>query len=131
MNIAILLKSSHLVSLIQTAAARASWKQVVGFVLENRGTNGASDAVMQGIFLASLTKPFINYPKRKNRRKENNQIDKDQYRQLHRDHGTAPPQCKVTVPQVRAGAVLNLMLRIKSSAFWSNALLPLDCNKKR
>src|SRR5271163_3890152 len=127
MNIAILLKSSNLVSLIQTAAARASWKQVVGLVFENRGTNGASDAVTQGLFLASLTKPFINYPKRKNRRKENDQIDKDQYRQLHADHGSAPPQRNVTVPQVRSGAALNLTLRIKSSAFWSSALLPLDC----
>src|SRR5271168_2286677 len=131
MNIAILLKSSHLVSLIHTAAARASWKQVVGFVFENRGTNGASDAVTQGIFLTSLTKPFVNYPKRKNRRKENDQVDKDQCRQLHPDHGTAPPQCHVTGPQVRSGAVLNLTVRIKSSAFWSSALLPLDRNKKR
>jgi hypothetical protein len=87
MNIAIALKSSYLKSLVQAAAARASWKQVVGFVFENRRTNGASNAVSQGLFLATSTKPFVNYPKRKDRRKENNEIDKNQNRQLNSNHG--------------------------------------------
>jgi hypothetical protein len=87
MNIAIALKSSYFKSLVQTAAARASWKQVVGFVFENRGTNGASNPVTQGLFLPTLAEPFINYPDRKDRRKENNEVDKDQYRQFNSDHG--------------------------------------------
>jgi hypothetical protein len=80
MNVAILLKSSNLVSLIQTAAPRTSWKQIVGFVFENRGTNGAMNAVTQGLFLAVLTKPLIDNPKRENRSQENKQVDKYQYR---------------------------------------------------
>jgi hypothetical protein len=80
MNVAILLKSSNLVSLIQTAAPRTSWKQVAGFIFENRGTNGATNAVTQGLFLTMLTKPFIDNPKRENRRQENKQVDEYQYR---------------------------------------------------
>jgi hypothetical protein len=80
MNIAIPLKPSYFRSLIQTAAARASWKQIGCFVFENRGTNGASNPVTQGFFLAASAKPFINYPKRKDRREENNEIDENQNR---------------------------------------------------
>jgi len=92
MNIAIALKSSYLKSLVQAAAARASWKQVVGFIFENRRTNGASNPVTQGFFFATSAKPFVNYPERKDRRKENNEIDKDQYRQFNSNHGRVPPQ---------------------------------------
>jgi hypothetical protein len=107
MNIAIALKSSYSKSFVQTAAARASWKQVVGFVFENRGTNGASNPVTQGLFLATSAKPFVNYPKRKDRRKENNEVDKDQYRQFDSNHGCVPPQRSVTTPQVQFGSGMN------------------------
>jgi hypothetical protein len=86
MNSAIELKTSYFKSLIQTAAARASWKQVVGFVFENGSTNGASNPIAQGLFLTTLVTPFINYPKRKDGRKENDEVDKDQYWQLHSNH---------------------------------------------
>src|ERR1700732_3253804 len=91
MNSAIELKTSYFKSLIQTAAARASWKQVVGFVFENRRTNGASNPVTQGFFFATSAKPFVNYPERKDRRKENNEIDKDQYWQFNANHSSVPP----------------------------------------
>jgi hypothetical protein len=117
MNIAIGLQSSYFKSLVQTAAARASWKQIVGFVFENRGTNGASNPVTQGLFLAMSTKPFINYPKRKDRRKENNKVDKDQYRQFYPNHGRVSPQCSVTTPQFRLRPGLNFTVRIKFSPF--------------
>src|ERR1700738_1193614 len=117
MNIAIGLQSSYFKSLVQTAAARASWKQIVGFVFENRGTNGASNPVTQGLFLAMSTKPLINYPERKDRRKKNNEIDKDQYRQFNSNHSSVPPQWSVTRPQVRFGSGLNRTDRIKSFAF--------------
>jgi hypothetical protein len=130
MNSAIELKTSYFKSLIQTAAARASWKQVVGFVFENRRTNGASNPVTQGFFLATSAKPFVNYPERKDRRKENNEIDKDQYRQFNSNHGSVPPQWSVTMPQVRFQSGLNRTERMKSSAFWSSGPLPLDCVRK-
>src|ERR1700730_10903949 len=117
MNIAIELKSSYLKSLVQAAAARASWKQTVGFVFENRRTNGASNPVTQGLFLATSAKPLVNYPKRKDRRKENNEIDKDQYRQFYSNHGGVPPQWNVTAPQFRLGVGLNRTERMKFCAF--------------
>jgi hypothetical protein len=116
MNSAIELKTSYFKSLIQTAAARASWKQVVGFVFENRRTNGASNPVTQGFFLATSAKPFINYPERKDRRKENKKVDKDQYRQFYPNHGGVPPQWNVTDPQFRLGSGLNLTERMKFCA---------------
>src|ERR1700726_4878041 len=116
MNIAIGLQSSYFKSLVQTAAARASWEQVVGFVFENRGTNGASNPVTQGLFLLAAAKPLINYPERKDRRKENDEVDKDQHRQFNSNH-KVPPQCSVTTPQFQFGSGLNFTARIKSSAF--------------
>jgi hypothetical protein len=131
MNIAIRLKSSNCKSLVQTAAARASREHGVGFIFENRGTNGALNPVTQGLFLAPPAKPFVNYPERKDGRKKNKEIDKDQDRQLNANHGWIPPQCSVITPQSRRGSGLNFTVRMKSSAFWSSWPVPLDCLRKR
>jgi hypothetical protein len=117
MNIAIRLKSSNSKSLVQTTAARASREQGVGFIFENRGTNGALNPVTQGLFLATPAKLFINYPERKDGRKKNEEIDEHQNRQLNANHGWVPPQCNVITPQSRRGFGLNFTVRMKSSAF--------------
>jgi hypothetical protein len=117
MNIAIRLKSSNSKPLVQTAATRASREQGVGFIFENRGTNGALNPVTQGLFLAPHPQPFVNYPERKDGRKKNKEIDEHQNRQLNANHGWAPPQCSVITPQSRRGSGLNLTFRMKSSAF--------------
>jgi hypothetical protein len=87
MNIAIRLNSSKCKSLVQTAAVRASRERIVGFIFENRGTNGALDQVTQGLFLAPPAKPVGNYPKQKDGRKKNEEIDEDQNGKLHTNHG--------------------------------------------
>src|ERR1700722_10326915 len=117
MNMAIGLQASYFKSLVQTAAARASRKQVVGFIFENRGTDGASNPVAQGLFLTMSTKPLINYPKGKNRCQKNNEVDKDQDRQFNSNHDCVSPQCNVTSPQFRFGLGLNFTLRTNVSAF--------------
>src|ERR1700755_2445710 len=120
MNIAIALKSSYSKSLVQTAAPGASRKQVVGFVFENRRTNGASNPVTQDLFLATSAKPFVNYPERKDRRKKNNEVDEDQDWEFNSDHDEVPPQWSVKIPQLRLASGLNLKVRMKSCAFWSS-----------
>jgi hypothetical protein len=80
MNIAIESKSSNAESLVQTAATRASREQTVGFIFENRGTNGALNPEAQGLLFASSPQPLVDYPERKDDGKENKKVDEDQDR---------------------------------------------------
>ena len=131
MNIAIESKSSNSKSLIQTAATRASCEQTVGFIFENRGTNGALNPEAQGLLFVSSAQPLVNYPEGKDRGKENEKVDKDQDRQFNTDHDGVPPQRMVTTPQSRPGAGLKRSVRMKDSAVLSIELLPLDPRRNR
>jgi hypothetical protein len=78
-------------SFVQAAATGASRKQSWGPVLEFQGADDTAQSVAQGPAFTPAAIPLPDYPEQKNRRKENQQIDRNQRRKADPNHGEAAP----------------------------------------
>jgi hypothetical protein len=79
-----LLNSLQFKSFVQAAAPWTAGKQSSGSIFEFKRANYATNPEFQSSALAS---PLSHYPKKKNRRKEKQQINSDQRAETDRDHG--------------------------------------------